>query len=453
MVEWHFDAALLPDGWAREVSITVTDGFVTRVRKGAPSEGCERIGGVALPGLPNVHSHTFQRGMAGLAETRGSPSDSFWTWRRVMYDFLEVLTPDDVEAIAAFAMMEMLEGGFTALAEFHYLHHAPGGQPYDDIATLGERIVAAARETGMGLTLLPVLYAHGGFGGQPISDGQRRFANDIDRYLRLLEASRNAISHLDDGRLGVAPHSLRAVTPEMLDILREAEPEALIHIHIAEQMKEVRDCVEWSGRRPVEWLLDRVPVDARWCLVHATHLEQHEIRLIAQSGAIAGLCPLTEANLGDGTFPAADYAAAAGRWGVGSDSNIEISAPGELKQLEYSQRLTLQARNVLAAGEGCSTGRAIYEAALAGGSQALGRSIGAIEAGRRADLVVLDADHPGMAAASEDRWLDTYIFSLGNTAIRDVFVGGRHVVAGGRHHERSAISDRYVKTMRRLAGR
>jgi formimidoylglutamate deiminase len=444
------DHALLPDGWAENVGIDIDGGMILAVHANASADGRERIAGIALPGLPNLHSHTFQRGMAGLAETRGPEGDSFWTWRQVMYRFLGSLTPDDVEAIAAFAMMEMLEGGFTALAEFHYLHRDVDGRPYADIAELSHRMAAAAQETGMGLTLLPVFYAQGGFGGVAPTEGQRRFINDVDSYARLLEGARKAVAELDDAVIGVAPHSLRAVTPESLRDVVPLAGGGPIHIHIAEQVKEVEDCLTWSGQRPVAWLLDHAPVDRRWCLIHATHLDAREVKGIAMSGAVAGLCPITEANLGDGIFEGADHLAAGGRFGVGSDSNIEISASAELKQFEYSQRLKHRARNVLARREGQSTGRSLYDRALAGGARALGRRIGAIEAGQRADLVVLDAGYPDLAAVSGDRWIDSYVFVAGKAAIDTVFVAGNAVVRSGRHIHRETIRARYGRAMARI---
>jgi formiminoglutamate deiminase len=444
------DHALLPEGWARNVGIDIEGGTMVAVQPNASAEGRERIAGIALPGLPNLHSHTFQRGMAGLAETRGPEGDSFWTWRQVMYRFLGSLTPDDVEAIAAFAMMEMLEGGFTALAEFHYLHHDADGRNYADIAELSGRIAAAAQDTGMGLTLLPVFYAQGGFGGVAPAEGQRRFINDVESYARLLEGARKAVAGLDDAVVGISPHSLRAVTPESLREVVAMAGEGPVHIHIAEQLKEVEDCLAWSGQRPVAWLLDHAPVDRRWCLIHATHLDAQEVKGIAKSNAVAGLCPITEANLGDGIFEGIDYLAAGGRFGVGSDSNIEISASSELKQFEYSQRLKHRARNVLAGHEGQSTGRALYDKALTGGAQALGRRIGVIEAGHRADLVMLDAGHPDLAAVSDDRWIDAYVFVAGKAAIDTVFVAGNAVVRGGRHVKHDAIRARYARAMARI---
>lgn len=445
-----FDHALLPDGWQRNVAVDVADGVILSVVPHAPADGCERVAGIALPGLPNLHSHTFQRGMAGLAETRGPQGDSFWTWRQVMYRFLGNLTPDDVEAIAAFAMMEMLEGGFTALAEFHYLHHDIDGRPYANPAELAERIAAAARDTGMGLTLMPVFYAQGGFGGTAPTEGQRRFVSDLAGYRRLLDGAATAVAGLDDAAVGIAPHSLRAVTPESLrEVVAMAGPRP-IHIHVAEQVKEVEDCLAWSGARPVAWLLENAAVDSRWCLIHATHLDEREVRGLAASGAAAGLCPITEANLGDGIFEGVDFLAAGGAFGVGSDSNIEICAPAELKQFEYSQRLKHRARNVMTGGEGQSTGRSLYDKALAGGARALGRRIGQIEPGRRADFVVLDQSHPDLAALSGDRWIDSYVFVTGKAAIATVIVGGKPVVTNGMHHRREAIRTRYERAIARI---
>lgn len=441
------DHALLPGGWAQNVAIDIDGGTICAVRPDAVSDGRERIAGIALPGLPNLHSHTFQRAMAGLAETRGPEGDSFWTWRQVMYRFLGNLKPEDVEAIAAFAMMEMLEGGFTSLAEFHYLHHDIDGRPYADPAELAWRVAAAANETGMGLTLLPVFYAQGGFGGVAPTEGQRRFVSDVALFHRLVGGARKAVAALDDAVVGIAPHSLRAVTPETLGEVLTAFEEGPIHIHVAEQVKEVEDCIAWSGQRPIAWLLDHVSVDRRWCLIHATHLDPGETHDLAATGAVAGLCPITEANLGDGIFEGVDFLAAGGRFGVGSDSNVEINAPGELRSFEYSQRLKHCARNVLAAREGQSTGRSLYDAALAGGARALGRRVGAIADGHRADLVVLDASHPDLAAVSGDRWIDAYVFVAGKAAIDTVIVAGQPLVTRGRHRNREAIGARYARTL------
>jgi formimidoylglutamate deiminase len=445
-----FDHALLPGGWAADVGIDVTDGVVEAVALGASSVDRARIKGIVLPGLPNLHCHAFQRAMAGLAETRGPANDSFWTWRQIMYRFLSKLTPDDVEAIAAFAYMEMLEAGFTSVGEFHYLHHDPAGAPYADISEMSWRIASAAKQTGIGLTLLPSFYANGTFGGAPPLEGQRRFINSPSQFAKLLEGAQRALSEVKDARLGIAPHSLRAVTPDSLREVVSLLPDGPIHIHAAEQTKEVNDCLAWSGLRPVEWLLANHDVGPRWCLIHATQMTPDETAASAKSGAVAGLCPITEASLGDGIFDGVRYVGLGGRFGVGTDSNIEITAPGELKQLEYAQRLQTRGRNVLAQNEGESSGRRLYASALEGGTQALQRKIGALAPGCRADFVVLDENHPDLAAPMGDGWLDAFVFVAGRTAIRDVYVGGEQVVSDGRHHMRSEITRRFMSVRQSL---
>jgi formimidoylglutamate deiminase len=445
-----FDHALLPNGWARDVRLDVADGTIVSVADHAPRAGAERIAGIAVPGLPNLHCHAFQRGMAGLAEHRGPTSDSFWTWRALMYRFLARLTADDVEAIAAFAYMEMLEAGFTTVGEFHYLHHDVDGAPYSDLGEMAARIAAASAAARIGLTLLPSFYAQGGFAALPPAPGQRRFLNDPDRFLKLVERSRAIVQGLPAARVGIAPHSLRAVTPEQLGIVCKTMPEGPIHIHAAEQVKEVEECIAALGAPPVRWLLDNADVDSRWCLIHATHMTPPEVAALAASGAAAGLCPLTEASLGDGIFAGGEYLAAGGHFGIGTDSNIQIDAAAELRQLEYGQRLTHRARNVFAAHEGDSTGRQLFERVLLGGEQALQRPIGALAPGLRADIVLLDAEHPDLAARAGDRWLDAWIFVIGRAAVRTVLVGGETVVESGRHDARDTIAPRYKAVLAKL---
>jgi formimidoylglutamate deiminase len=442
------EEALLPQGWARDVAVSYENGVIERVLPDARGSGSPRITGAVVPGMPNLHSHTFQRAMAGLTERAGSGEDSFWTWRTLMYRFLERLTPNDVEAIAAQAFAEMLEAGFTSCAEFHYLHHGPSGDPYEAIAEMGERIAAAADASGIGLTLLPVFYAHGGFGGAAPAAGQRRFLNDLESFARLMEASAAAIRPLPDAALGLAPHSLRAATPDELHALLAMAGERPIHIHVAEQQKEVEDCLAWSGRRPVQWLLQEMPVDRRWCLIHATHVTAEETAGLAASGATVGLCPITEANLGDGLFPAVAFRAAGGRFGIGSDSNVLIGAAEELRTLEYGQRLSHRRRNLLAA-PGASVGRTLYDAALAGG-QALGRKVGRIAPGYRADFVVLDRESPALIGRAGDELLDGWIFAAGASPVAEVWAGGRRLVEAGWHVRRREIFARYRATVSAL---
>ncbi len=438
--------AWLADGWAHDVLLTVADGTITALESDAAAGDAMRLPGVALPGMPNLHSHAFQRGMAGLAQRGGD----FWSWREVMYRFQAALTPDDIEAIAALAYMEMLEAGFTSVAEFHYVHHGPDGTRYDDPAELSARIAAAAEASCIGLTLLPVFYAHGGFSAAPPAPGQRRFVNDLDSYARLLEGAARALAMVPDARLGLAPHSLRAATvPELLRLV-ELSAGRVLHIHIAEQTLEVDDCLVATGQRPVELLLSHVPVNDRWCLVHATHMTISETTTLAATGAVAGLCPVTEADLGDGVFPAIAWRDAGGRFGIGTDSNTAISAAQELRLLEYSQRLHHRARNLLAPS-GISSGRHLWDRAAQGGAQALDRAIGTIAPGCRADLVIVDPAHPALLGRESDALLDAMIFAAASPCITDVVVGGRHVVRNGRHIVRDGILAAYRRCIQRLA--
>ncbi|AMJ63292.1 formimidoylglutamate deiminase [Bosea sp. PAMC 26642] len=448
----HLDEALLPGGFAKAVTLEVDSGTIVSVTVGeaAPASALH-LSGLTLPGMPNLHSHAFQRGMAGLSERRGESDDSFWTWREVMYRFLYRLDPDDVQAIAAQAFVEMLEGGFTALAEFHYLHHDTAGRPYADIAAMAAAIAAAAAETGLGLTLLPVLYRYGNFGEAPPVHGQRRFVNDRESYQRLLEASAIALRDLPDAKLGVAPHSLRAVALDDLAWVSALRPDAPVHIHVAEQMREVEDSLTITGRRPIELLMEHAELAERWCLIHATHLTAAERDGIARSGAVAGLCPITESSLGDGIFDGVRYREAGGRFGIGSDSNIQIDAGAELRQLEYSQRLRDRGR-ALMADRGASTGTALWQTACAGGAQACGRAIGQIAPGCRADLVTLDAEHPVLLGKSGEIALDSAIFATNAMPLHAVFVGGRRLVADGRHQAREQVRTRFARTMRKLLG-
>ncbi|BCM19097.1 formimidoylglutamate deiminase [Mesorhizobium sp. J8] len=443
------EQALLPGGWQGNVRIAFEGGRISTVETGASAWAGDERHAILLPGMANLHSHAFQRGMAGLAELRGPSADSFWSWREVMYRFALSMTPDQVEAVAAQLYVEMLEAGFSRVGEFHYLHHDRDGKPYANIAEMAERIAAAAADTGIGLTLLPVFYAHSAFGGAAPNEGQRRFINDVDRFGRLLEKAREGVRSLEQAVVGVAPHSLRAATPDELNAVATMAPDGPIHIHVAEQIKEVEDCVSWSGKRPVEFLLASAEVDERWCLIHATHMTEAETLALARTGAIAGLCPITEANLGDGTFAAPLFIEHGGRFGVGSDSNVLIGLPDELRQLEYSQRLAHRARNVLARAGG-STGRALFDASLDGGSQALGAAPAQIAAGCPADLVSLDQSHPSLAGKTGDAILDAWVFANGSK-VDCVWVHGRKQVNGGRHAKRDAIAARFRDVMTALS--
>jgi len=450
ILRFHAAHALLPQGWARDVRIVSQGGTLVEVTPEVPAEPGDAALAIALPGLGNLHSHAFQRGMAGLTELGGNSGDSFWSWRELMYRFLAHLQPEAMQAIAEQAYVEMLESGFTRVGEFHYLHHGPDGARYANRAEMAERIAAAAHSSGIGLTLLPVFYAHADFGGAAPNPAQRRLIHDVDGFAELLQGCTRALKDQDDAVLGFAPHSLRAVTGEELAALLplNAGP---VHIHIAEQTREVDACVAWSGMRPVQWLYEHLPVDARWCLVHATHITEPELRQIVASRAVAGLCPITEANLGDGLFPMQAFARAGGRFGVGSDSNVLIDAAEELRLLEYGQRLQLRGRNVLAPGDGQSTGRWLYEQSLSGAAQALGVAAG-LQAGAPADLVELDPDHPALIARDGDALLDSWVFAARNGAVRSVWRQGRQLVRDGRHPQREAVAARFAAALRPLLG-
>jgi formimidoylglutamate deiminase len=446
MALW-FERAWIDNRWAKDVRLGVADGRIASIETGVAAEREDERHRVALPGLCNVHSHGFQRGMAGLSERRSRPDDNFWSWREIMYRFVDRLIPDDVAAITAQAYAEMLETGFTRVGEFHYLHHDPAGATYADPAEMAGAIIRASGETGIGLTLLPVFYAHGNFGAAPPSPGQRRFLNDIDGFAALLDASRSKLS--GDANIGVAPHSLRAVTPDELAALFELSPTGPVHIHAAEQVKEVADCVAWSGARPVEWLLDNAAVDERWCLIHSTHLDANEVQRLAASRAVAGLCPITEGNLGDGIFPAVDYLAAGGRFGVGTDSNILVDAAQELRALEYSQRLAQRARALLADEASPFVGANLFARAVQGGAQALGVPAG-LAVGHAADIVSLDLDHPAFAGTDDATLLDRWIFAAGAGAVDGVWRAGVKRVEKGRHVDADAIGAAYRGCVARL---
>jgi formiminoglutamate deiminase len=480
----YFRTALLPGGWAGGVRIQTAGGRISVVESGVtPLAGDERAG-IGLPGVPNVHSHAFQRGMAGLTERRhaagggaaalagrtpdgaagagrgaaasagaahaASESDSFWSWRKLMYRFVGRLEPDDLEALAALAFIEMLEAGFTRVCEFHYVHHDVRGKPYANLAEMGARVAAAAASSGIALTLLPVFYAHGGFGGIGVGPRQARFANDVERFGRLVEASRDAVSGLADAVVGIAPHSLRAVTPDELRAILPLAAGGAVHIHVAEQMREVEECVAQLGARPVQWLTAEMPVNAQWCLVHATHVTDDEVTAVARSKAVAGLCPITEANLGDGVFPAAKFQSAGGTYAIGSDSNVLISVSEELRLLEYGQRLRDGARNVLGRETGSSTGRSLFGAVVAGGAQAAGSGVSGLAVGAPADIVSLSDDDVALAARTGDAILDSFVFASQRGVIDGVWRAGRKVVSGGVHVNRASITARFRATLQRL---
>lgn len=451
MTKIHARNALVSGEWRTDVVISIDDeGMISSVSPDL--DGADHVIDLVLPAPVNLHSHAFQRAMAGLTEARGpDPRDSFWTWRKLMYRFLDQLTPEQVEAIAAQVFIEMAEAGYGSAVEFHYLHHGPSGEPYGQLGELTDRIAAAAQETGFGLTHLPVFYEFGGCDGRTLEGGQRRFGNDFDRYVRLHEEARKTITAgPKDWNIGVAPHSLRAVDKQGLSSAIGFANGGPFHLHLAEQVAEVEELEAYRGKRPVEWLLDNHSVDASWCLIHCTQMTPRETKVLAETGAVAGLCPLTESSLGDGIFNGTSFFEAGGRMGIGSDSNIQISFFDELKTLEYSQRLRDRSRAALAT-EQKSTGRVLFDAAVQGGAQAAQRRSGVIASGQFADLCGISIDNEYACNRSGDTVLDSLIFSgSGSQCVREVWSAGRHIVQGGRHISRDTVTKNFMRAIAEL---
>ncbi len=441
--------ALLPSDWAADVKVGIdSSGCIARIDEGDAGSAA----GILVPGMPNIHSHAFQRALAGRAERAGSGPDSFQTWRERMYKLSRRVTPADLEAIATLLYVEMLEAGYTSVCEFNYLHHGPGGARHADPVAASRALIRAATAAGIRLTLLPVLYMHGGFGAQPPEPSQAAFIHTVRDYLALLDTLRPEESGTI--RIGVAFHSLRAVAPDAIDDVlawrASAAPNCPVHIHVAEQLQEVRDCEAWSGQRPVEWLLKRDLIDKHWCLVHATHMTEDEVRSLAATGAVVGLCPTTEANLADGLFPLADFLAAGGRIGIGSDSHVSVSPVEELRWLEYGQRLVHGRRNIAASTTEPNSGARLFRATVAGGSQALGQETGRIVVGHAADLVELDASHPLLTGADGDELLDCLVFAGNRPLVTSVLVAGRQVVRDGHHPLASNAAAGFAEVVTRL---
>ncbi|AGP88899.1 formimidoylglutamate deiminase [Alteromonas mediterranea] len=443
--------ALLPTGWAENVEIEIDSlGYIKSVSQDARFTSGSMIQGVLLPGMPNLHSHAHQRAMVGLAEAAGLSKDSFWTWREAMYSYVSKVSPDQFQAIASQLYIEMLKNGYTNVAEFQYLHHDTNGQPYQNVAEISLRCVNAAEEVGLGITVLPVLYGYSGFGGQKPLEEQRRFINEPEQFMKIVNILQSYVEKNPNANVGIAPHSLRAVTKETLSLVLDNFKSGPVHIHIAEQIPEVEASLAWSGKRPVEWLFDNFDIDSRWCLIHATHLNDKELSQLATSKAVVGICPTTEANLGDGIFPAEEFVAKGGSFGIGSDSQVSVNPTEELRWLEYAQRLIKNERNVLAPKPNVSTGESLYLSALSGGAQACARNIGAIEAGKRADFVILDDSNPRLFGRDEKSLIDSWIFGCSDNPVKDVFVGGKHLVKNFVHINEADVKNNFIKAVTEL---
>ncbi|WP_036180398.1 formimidoylglutamate deiminase [Marinomonas sp. MED121] len=452
------EQALFPQGWKTNVRIEVENGLIKGLSSDASAEGATLLSGPTLPSLVNLHSHAFQRAMAGMAEVSLNPNDSFWSWRDLMYKMVHKLTPDDVRIIATQLYIDMLKAGYTQVAEFNYLHHDPKGRAYNQLNEMGLQLAQAGDQAGLGVTLLPVLYSHSGFGGQTPNEGQARFINSTEQYLALHQASQASLAGHKLHKMGGCFHSLRAVTQgQIQDVMgaldktsnKASNKTMPIHIHIAEQQKEVRDSISFSGQRPVQWLANEIGLDERWCLVHATHLDQNEVTAIAKSGAVAGLCPTTEANLGDGIFPGVDYIAQGGRWGIGSDSHVSLSLVEELRTLEYSQRFRDEQRNRLYTEGEHHVGDYLFQAARQGGNQACQVALG-LELGNRADFMVLDNRHPFIAASKNEDLLNRWLFATNENLIRHVYVAGNQVINDFKHQAETQSNLEFTALLKRL---
>jgi formimidoylglutamate deiminase len=440
------DWILLEDGFAPGLLIEHDRGTITAIR---PGRAPDHISGALLPGMPNLHSHAFQRAFAGRTEYAGGGGD-FWSWREAMYRAATTIEPDTMVPVAGYLAMQCLRGGFTSLVEFHYLQNARDGRPYAHRPAMAEAIIEGAQQAGIGLTMLFGIYQTGDFGGAPLQGGQIRFDTGPDAALAMLQDAQPQQGPAL--RFGLSPHSLRAVPPASLKTIAEGvpgiDPTAPIHIHTAEQTAELTACVAHLGTTPVAWLLENAPVSPAWCLIHCTHTTQAERHSIATSGAVAGLCPSTEGNLGDGIFGLPDFTQAHGRFGIGTDSHVSLDAFAELRLLEYSQRLRSQKRNVLA-GDSLHTGRTLWQAACAGGAQAASRPIGTLRIGHRADLVALEPT-PETSGMHPDFWLDAAIFANDRQPSRHVMAGGTWVVRDGAHVREEAITAAYRRALEKL---
>jgi len=472
MKKYYAENILLSDGWATDKTITIEDGIITAITSGKKSDAIA-FSGTVIPGMINCHSHAFQRAFAGFSEQGSEGKDSFWTWRKIMYKFLAQLSHDDAQVIAQQLYIEMLKMGYTRVAEFHYLHHDINGNTYskgesesdsksnsknqspNKLATMAHAIFKAAKNSGIGLTMLPVLYQYAGFGQQKPNEGQKRFINSTVQFNQLVSDCFDLTQKYPNTNIGIAPHSLRAVDKESMtqavEHVRSLDNKAPIHIHIAEQQQEVTDCLQHYSKRPVQWLLDNIKLDKHWCLIHATHINEQEQQGIVASKAIAGICPTTEANLGDGIFPTTDFLSLNGTFAIGSDSHISVNPIEELRWLEYAQRLTKQQRAVLASPETASVGQNLWHRAATGGAQSTNSNTGSLSVGKQADLLVLDEKQISLFANKNTHLLDSVIFASQKNTVKDVMVNGHWVIQNGKHEQEQSSADNFAKLLTKLS--
>lgn len=459
-MKYYVENILLSQGWATDKTITIENGIITAITSGKDHEA-SLVSGAVIPGMVNCHSHAFQRAFAGFSEQGSEGQDSFWTWRKIMYKFLAQLSHDDAQVIAQQLYIEMLKMGYTRVAEFHYLHHDIDGNAYSrnnidsDLATMAHAIFKAAKNSGIGLTMLPVLYQYAGFGQQEPSEDQKRFINSTAQFNQLVSDCFALTKQYPNTNIGIAPHSLRAVDKKAIttavEHVRSLDDKAPIHIHIAEQQKEVDDCLQHYLKRPVLWLLDNIELDEHWCLIHATHIDEQEQQGIIASKAIAGICPTTEANLGDGVFPSTEFLSLNGTFAIGSDSHISVNPIEELRWLEYAQRLTRQQRAILASSETVSVGQNLWQKAAQGGAQSTNSNTGVLAIGKQADLLVLNEKQTRLFASENQYMLDSVIFASQNNMIKDVMVNGQWVVQNGKHPHEQNSADNFAALLSKLS--
>ena len=454
MTKLYAENILIGSQWQTDKTIKLdSNGVIIDIYDGK-DQGSATLNGSVIPGMINCHSHAFQRAFAGFSEYRGNKQDSFWSWRDIMYRFVAKMTPEDAAIVAEYAFIELLKSGFTSVAEFHYLHHQQNGSRYSDIAEMSHQVINAALNAGINITHLPVLYSYAGFGHKQPSNAQGRFINTTESYVQLWERLQSHYQNTEGLQLGIAPHSLRAVSEqqlaEIIPWVQQKNANSPIHIHIAEQKQEVEDCLAFYGKRPVEWLLEKFSVDQNWCFVHATHLTEKEVTQLASSGAVAGICPITEANLGDGIFPTSEYLQKGGRLAIGSDSHILINVAEELRLLEYGQRLTKYQRAVLTSEHCSSVGQFIYLKSAFDGALASSRNSGVIEIGKRADFVVLNDKASSMLAKQNHQRLDAAIFASAEMPISQVVIAGKVVVEDNKHSNQERVTQAYERVLNKL---
>ncbi|OUS23896.1 formimidoylglutamate deiminase [Thalassotalea sp. 42_200_T64] len=444
---------LLADGWQQDKTLHINDGVIAKITSGKEPDA-EQVEGTVIPGMVNCHSHAFQRGFAGFSEQGSESGDSFWTWRKIMYQFLDNISSEQAEIIAQQLYIEMLKAGYTRVAEFHYLHHQKSGDVHNQLAAMAKAIFNAAKVSGIGITMLPVMYRFSGFGPLASNDGQKRFINSVEQFNQLVSDCFDLAAQQNNANVGIAPHSLRAVDKASLvaavSHVRSLDDKAPVHIHIAEQQKEVQDCVAHYGKRPVQWLLDNIELDQHWCLIHATHIDDSEIAGMIASKAITGICPTTEANLGDGIFSTTQFMADGGQVAIGSDSHISVSAIEELRLLEYSQRLIRQQRAILATVETKSVGQNLWQHTARAGAKSTNSNTGELAVGKQADLLVLDKQQTKLFANQNQFIIDSMIFASQQTPIKDVMVNGRWVIVDGQHKQQQKSAENFAKTLQAL---